>query len=966
MPVWMIRRPTVDRHIIKKWHGRIAVTGADELVFGSFRLLPARKVLLEADEPCKLGSRALDLLTALADRAGEIVTKDELIAKVWPGTFVEDNNLRVQMAALRKVLGDGQGGRRYIQNVAGRGYCFVADVVKRGTGPVPVAAPAAPPRLSRIVGREQVLQALKAEIGAHRLVTISGPGGIGKTTVAQALADDVAAGFAQGTCLVELAALADPRLVATAVASALGLPVLSDDPLPALVAFLRDRRLLIVLDNCEHVIDAAAVLAETVLKGAPEIRIVATSREPLRAEGEWVLRLPALDVPQAAEGLTAEAALGFSAVRLFVDRAMAAGLDSFVLTDADVPVVVEICRRLDGMPLALELAAARVDALGLARIASGLDDRLRLLTRGRRTALTRHQTLRATLDWSYDILSERDRVIFERLALFAGGFDLDAAVAVATCPRLDADDVSEAVFDLAAKSLLAFDAAGEVVRYRLLELTGAYALEKLRARGTLAASAARHAAHVLAALARAERDVAVLPRADWLVLHGPQIDDVRSALSHAWASPGLAPTAIALTAAAVPLWTELALFDECRKAAERALEGAGAPDREPRADMQLHLALGLAWMMTHIGTLAGILAAFERALAIATASGDVDYQARILWGIWLGQVHAGRHEVALDLARRLSGIVAGTADAAVADRLIGDSLHCLGHQAPARDHLQAAVSGLARADARAHLVRFYFDQQVMAQATLAHVLWLQGFPDQAMALAEETAARARGLDHVNSRCAALGYATCRIALLNGDLDTAAFHIDELLGLSRRHAIDIWSDWANCFRAGLLARQGALAAGLDVMRTTLARYAEPRFLYFFAGLADVAEMLGAAGEGAWALGVIEDTIRRVAGSDERWCVPEFLRIRGQLLAQAGTGAPGEAEGLMVQAIAMAREQGALSWELRAATSLAGLWQAEGRGPEALALLAAVYARFTEGHETADLKRAAALLAALRPA
>lgn len=943
-----------------------AVAAVEELIFGPFRLVPARKLLLEADRPCKLGSRALDLLTVLAGRAGEVVTREELIAQVWPGTFVEDNNLRVQMAALRRVLGDGRDGRNYIRNIAGQGYRFVADVRRHGTATdaVPPGAAAARHSLTRIVGRDTALAALAADMRAHRLVTVCGPGGIGKTTVATALADGLVPGLADQACLVELASLADPALVASAVASSLGLPVLSQDPLPALVAWLRDRRLLLVLDNCEHVIDATALLVEAVLAGAPGIRVLATSREPLRARGEWVMRLPALDVPPAGIALTAAAAMAFPAVQLFVDRAAAAGLGSFALTDADAPLAAEICRRLDGMPLALELAAARVDGLGLARIASGLDDRLRLLTRGRRTALGRHQTLRAALDWSYDILSERDQVVFERLALFAGGFDLDAAIAVASCPRIDGPEVAEAVFDLTAKSLLAFDAGGEVVRYRLLELTGAYALDKLRARDGFAAAAARHAAHVLAVLGRAERDVAALSRADWLAVYGPQVDDVRAAIGQARSADDAA--AIALTAAAVPLWTELALFDECRKAAGQALADRAAIMRNPSAEMQLCLALGLAMMMTHAGALGDILAAFDRALMLARALDDADYQARILWATWLGQVHAGRHRVALGLAHDLARAAAGTADAAVADRLIGDSLHCLGDQPAARDHLERAVVRLAGPQARSQLVRFYFDQQVMAQATLAHVLWLQGFPDRAMRMAEAAAARARGLDHANSCCAALGYATCRIALLTGDLDAAARAIDELFDLSRRHAIDIWSDWANCFHAGLLARRGALASGLDVMRSTLARYAEPRFLYFFAGLADVAEMLGAAGEGGWALGVIEDTIRRVGQSDERWCVPEFLRIRGQLMAQAGTGSSGEAEGLLVQAIAMARDQGALSWELRAATSLARIRADQGRTAEARDLLAPVHARFTEGFDTADVKRAATLLAALRSA
>jgi DNA-binding winged helix-turn-helix (wHTH) protein len=336
-----------------------AVVSADpDISFGPFHLLPARQLLLEGAKPVRLGSRALSILIALVGRAGEFVSKDELIARVWPHTFVEEGNLRVHVAALRRALGDGQAGNRYIVNVPGRGYSFVAPV-SRSEGTLaarPIAVEPThnlPAPLARMVGRDDTVHALAAKLPLQRFITIVGPGGIGKTTVALAVAGALIASYKNAVRFVDLSPLADPLLVPSAVASELGLAILSGDPIPGLIAFLRDRQMLLVLDGCEHVIVAAAALAEEVIRNAPGVHILATSREPLRAEGEHVHRLPPLAAPVASASPTASEALSFPAVQLFVERAVA-GLDGFELSDADAPIVADICRRLDGIALAIE------------------------------------------------------------------------------------------------------------------------------------------------------------------------------------------------------------------------------------------------------------------------------------------------------------------------------------------------------------------------------------------------------------------------------------------------------------------------------------------------------------------------------------------------------------------------------------------------------------------------------------
>src|SRR5208283_334236 len=494
----------VSRRVERCWCPRATteMTGpfvaADEraVSFGPFRLLPAQRLLLEGDKPVRLGSRALDMLIALVEHPGEVVGRDELMARVWPNTHVDEGNLKFQISALRRTLG---GGNRYLLNVPGRGYSFVAPVARAeeaGTAaPEPAETETAhnlPALLTRLIGRGDTITRLADQLLRQRLLTIVGAGGIGKTSVALAVAEQLIPAYEHGVWLIDLAPLADPRLVPSALADAIGLEIRAENPLPGLVASFRDKKMLLVLDNCEHVIDAAAALAVGVLAGAPGVQVIATSREPLRIEGEHVHRLSPLASPPASARLTAVEALGFPAVQLFVERAGAA-LDEFELTDADAPIVADICSKLDGIALAIELAAARVNTFGVRGVAAHLDDRFQLLTRGRRTALPRHRTLRATLDWSYELLPEPERVVLRRLAIFAGGFTEEAARAVAASAEIAASEVVESLANLVTKSLVSVDVGGVMVRYRLPETIRAYALQRLIESGEREQIARRHA-----------------------------------------------------------------------------------------------------------------------------------------------------------------------------------------------------------------------------------------------------------------------------------------------------------------------------------------------------------------------------------------------------------------------------------------------------------------------------------------
>src|SRR5712671_1054253 len=549
-------------------------SGGTAISFGPYRLLPTQRLLLEGDQPVRLGSRAFDILVTLLERASEVVGKEELIARAWPKTFVEDANLKIQISALRRALGDGQDGNRYIATIPGRGYNFVAPVrfekLARAATIASAAAHNLPLAMTRMIGREEVVATLVSRLSRERVLTIVGPGGIGKTTVALAVAERMIADYEHGVWLIDLSPLGDPRLVPSAVATVFGLEIHTEDPLAGLVAGLRDKRMLLLLDNCEHVIEAAAGLAAAVLSGVPRVNILATSREPLGVAGEREHRLGPLGSPPTSSGLTAAEATAFPAVQLFVERVTAI-VEDFALTDANAQPVVEICQRLDGLPLAIEFAAPRVEVLGVAGLAAGLDRSLPLLTARRRTAMPRHRTMRAVVDWSYGLLSEDEQRFFRALGTFAGGFTVEAAAAGAVDPADTPCEAIDRLADLVAKSLVVADVNGAKPRFRLLDTTRAYANEKVEGSGERDRIARRHAEYYRDVFERAEGEATAHPTDEWLAEYGREIDNLRAALDWAFSPGGDASIGVALTAATVPLWMQLSMVEECSSRVEQAL-----------------------------------------------------------------------------------------------------------------------------------------------------------------------------------------------------------------------------------------------------------------------------------------------------------------------------------------------------------------------------------------------------------
>jgi predicted ATPase/DNA-binding winged helix-turn-helix (wHTH) protein len=942
----------------------------ESIAFGSFRLIPAQRKLLEDGNPLRLGSRALDILITLVESAGATIPKEQLIARTWPDTIVDEGALRVHVAALRKVLGDGRAGMRYIANVPGRGYSFVAPVTREERQEITappnrsVVGGNLPASLTRVIGRAEIVATAASRVSQRRFLTIVGPGGIGKTTVAVAAAEAMSESYADGAWFVGLASLLDATLVPGAVGAALGMAPANADPLAAFVGWLRDKQLLIVLDSCEHVAGAAAAMIEAVLRAAPRVCILATSREPLRAEGEWLLRLPSLEVPSGSAPLTAAEALDFPAIQLFNERATAT-LDDFVLSDADVPTVLEICRRLDGMPLALELAAAQIDVFGVKGLAERLDDRLAVLTKGRRTALPRHQTLRATLDWSYDLLPEVDQIILRRLAVFQGDFTMEAAAVVATDKRITTADVFEGIANLAAKSLVVTDISGDVTYHRLLDTTRLYSFEKLAESGEPERVVRRHAEYYRDMFQQAEVEWETRPTSEWLADYGRGVNDVRAALGWAFSPSGDASIGVTLTAASATLWMHLSLLEECREYAEWALSALGRGlSRDGRLEMQLHSVLAASLMSTK-GAAPEVDAAWTTALEIAERLDDNEYQLRALSALFWYRIAVGEYQPALGLAERFCALAATRSelgDQMIGERMLGAAQHHLGDQRSARGHIERMLASYVAPTRRSNVIRFHRDQGLAARALLARILWLQGYPSQAIRAAQSAVEEAQASEHALSLCSTLANAACPIALLLGDLSAAEQYVSMLLDHSARHALMYWVAWGRSFEGALAVSRGDTAAGLQLLRAAFHELGERWFPVRLIPLEGVlAKALGRAGQVADGLAVIDRALDRSERIKERVGIAELLRLKSELLLlrrdQEGAKA---AEDHLGRALDWARRQGALSWELRAATSLARLWKNRDSVDRARELLGAVYDRFTEGFETADLRAAKILL------
>src|SRR6266705_2344069 len=944
---------------------QIGSPSAIRLRFGPFELNVAERSLKKANQVIALGGRAYDILIALLENAGEVVAKSELIAKAWPDVTVEEGSLRVHLSALRKALGDGQFGNKYIANVQGQGYSFIAPVTclpaDRDKSSASARMSNLPPALGRMVGRDNVVLEIQSLLQTEqRLITILGAGGIGKTTVALAVGHGTLADFSGAAFFVDVSTVSDKEQLIGAIASAVGLGSQLVDPKEALLNFLRPRRVLIILDSCEHLTEKTAEIAGYIFQNAPDIYILATSREALHVPGERVIRLCPLDCPPEQPGLTVLEVLAYPAARLFVERISARGGD-FSLGDDEAPMVAEICRKLDGIALAIELAAGRAANFGVRNTVANLGSRLDLLKFGRRTASPRHQTLRATLDWSHDHLSEIERVVLRRAAIFAGNFTLEAALEVAQETGIGQSEIVDAVGNLADKSLIGISNNARETFYRLLDTTRSYALEKLVVSGEHHSIAERHANFSIQLLENNRVNIFDLQPTE-----GPvdslrdYLGNIRAALEWSFGPNGNDRTAIRLAAAASQLLLAMSLLLECRTWMEKAIDRM-TPDCDPRHQIKIQAALALSLMYTE-GNSERVREAFHTALNFAQRYEDTRLHLSLLSGMSMylhGIVDAaGTYELALQsvaVARKTGS----PDDAAIADSMLGAAYCLRSDQLRAQEHLKRSLHGLPHLR-RFNASQYLFDLRSSSLSALTHSLFFSGNLDQAAHYAKMNIEEAERSGHPIGLFRAL-INPMRLYFWIDDMEQVERSLSKLEHAAETHSLAPARAVALGLRGRYLIRVGRMADGIQHLQESLEKLASHRYEVLTSDLvSELTVSLAKQNARSEALVLIDRSIAAAVKADKPLHLPAFFLAQG--LAFASGDAPESllAEEFFAKAMMQARQESALPFELRAGLELARIWIGRGEVQRAHYLISPVCSRFSEGLTTPDLISARRIL------
>ncbi len=929
----------------------------DFAVFGPYRLRLAQKVLERNGRPVPLSRQAAEILTVLVRRSGTVISNSDLIAAAWPDSAVEAGSLRVIVAMLRKLLANGDADARFIANVPGQGYCFIAPV-SRTIEQNSMAASDSRPRLAdlpsrrpSVVGRDETIRAIAAQLEAYRFVTIVGAGGIGKTTVAVSVGHEISERFAGDIRFFDLGPVTDPEIVVSAIASTLGVSATTSAPLDSLIAFLRGKRMMLIFDSCEHIIDVVSLLSERIF-AETSVHILATSREALRVEGERLHQLHPLVFPTDATGMAATAAIEYSAINLFVDRARAAAAD-FILADADVPVVAEICRKLDGIALAIELAAGRVGAFGLQQMSTLIEGRTKMLWAGRRNAPTRQRTLDATLDWSYDLLDDTERLVLRRLSVFVGTFSLSAARAIAGDASLDHLAIAGIVASLVSKSLLSLDLNGSSPRYRLLDMTRSFAAGKLRESGEADIIARRHAANCHEKLRSNNDQIEDFLKAPDHAPYEEGIDNLRAALQWCFSTGGDRSLGIALAVESPSQFLSMSLLQECAYWSETAIAALGEDMRGTRIEMILQGALGMSLRWANDDKFRG---AFARSLEVAAAIGEKDGQIHLLHHLRVIELSHGNTQRALALAERSLEVARAATDPlqlAVAEATLGIIHQTIGSQALSRSYCEAALDHAAMSSEKsAHIFNSYIFRQ--AEFALSNSLWHLGFADQALRLARAKIEEAQSTENFMLWSEAVLWCG-NVHIWSGAWHELKVYTDRLLLMSVRHPGLKTAAFVENLHAGVLTHSGELEEGIARLRKFLVAPARNHASHLLCNMLLIPGLIrhGELGE---ALSLVERALATETETGKSRWYPEIVRLKADILARTSAANDGLALDLCYAAIETARGQSSLGWELRSTITLCEVLQRQGEGTKARQILRPLLEKFTEGFGAEDLVKA----------
>ena len=809
-----------------------------------------------------------------------------------------------------------------------------------------------------MLGRTEELARVAELLQECRFVSIVGPGGMGKTTLARAVARHCGELYPDGVHMLDLAVLAEGRELAGALGVALGIERLTQEALPQAAAALRGQRRLIVFDCCEHHAGVAAHACEALLRAAPGIDVLCTSREPLLAHGERIVRLGPIGLPGAAATASASLAARSPAVALFVARAHHGSAGAFVLDEGNVALVCAVCHAVQGSPLALELAAALVQRLGLDKLARQTSRWLLEPRTGNALGGERHRTVASMLDWSYDALTLEEQAILRSLAVFRGGFTLEAAGAVAGHAGGALDAIIEAVLGLAAKSLLSMGVGdggdGGAARARLLDLTREYAYDKLVRCGELQSARQRHARWLGALMDLLDRDWMALPRSAWIARYSPWVDDILAAIDWSLGPGQDAVLGGRLAAAGFSVGDQIGSSRAFQDRAQRALGMlAGAPDAPPA------IVIRLLSVNSGGGDLSGhpflkSMPGFEHCLQAAREARFPLLQGAPLVSAWGAPYVGGDYPAALAGAQGMAHAAQANGDpylALIGQRTIAQSLHFLGRQREARQFAALALANSTRRVPLTYLVS-PIDAGVSIRITIARLLWMEGAPDQALAMSEEALALSAS-DRPVSMCQVLAMASVPVALWRGEVEHAALLARRLRERAEQHGMQYWAEWGRCFQEGLDLIAGRAGAGSLSAFTGKHGFSAKCLDH----LATFSPLLLSA-----------EAVARVDAGLVGWCAPELLRVQAlRRLSGDASDSGGAAAMLLRRSLAMADEQGAPGWALRSATSLAALYQRQGAPAQARAvlepMLEPVMGYCREGQGTADMRAAMALMATL---
>lgn len=919
--------------------------------FGAFRFIHARTPqLLHGGQEVPLDAPALRVLATLLAHAGEVVVQDELLRSAWPGRQMSASSGRDAVRRVRAALARFDATTMFIQSVSGRGYSFVASVSPGAAAldpgdAAPVARAGESGASTRLVGREEAIASIRTILDEHRLVTVLGPGGIGKTAVANALLQAAQAGRAGPNYRwVDLGVVRQPADALPSIAAQIGAVAAQEDPAASIVRHLADAQDVIVLDSCEHVLAVVAPLVQALVCGT-RVRILVTTREALDVDSEWVFRLAAMETPANSSALGAQEARTFSAIRLFEVLARRQ-VRHFEVTDENAAAVGELCRLLDGLPLAIELAAARVELFGVRGLLEQMSHRFRVLSGSLRTALPRHRTLRAAMDWSWDLLPEDERLVLRRISVFRGWFAARLAGDCVSDGTLHARDVMPRLRRLVQKSLLVAAPPGRPARFRLLDTTRAYAAERLAEAGETRSLMRRHAEFVHARLRHGLADPGSGAARRTRQTCPLVIEEVWAATDWALCEDGDPELGIELVLASLPLGYAVGDLRMHGARLERALAVLPHVSQalQGRAHLRLNMALGaIAGQIDGVGPARN--AAFSRALAQAGPPGNAAEFAQLTNGQWIDAFGRGNYPAALALADALAAHGLARNDDPVhrsALRMRAQCLHFLGRFEESDD---IALTLLKRPREAAYRVAGTPQPVAVAvsmRVVLARSHWIRGHADTAMRLANEAVTHARS-DMAHSLCQALALAAAPIAVWQGDLPGAARLQAQLHDEAVRHGLPYWEHWARAYGdAWRAAAQGIETPGvasmvdtkLDDMRATLP---------------------GMAATPA--------TLTRVLRGEVGWCAAEVLRAHALAALCDVPSGVARSLGLLRDAIRDAESRGAWSWRLRASIDLATVLRTHDQCIEAHRILAKSLAGPPAGIDSFDRRRAEALLAEL---